>query len=64
MLAGAWTATGWPATLEGAVLSGHAAAERSLRTLGLHGAPIDAAASSPPAGSAQLEPDGLRGAPA
>lgn len=28
VLAGAWTATGWPATLEGAVLSGHAAAER------------------------------------
>jgi squalene-associated FAD-dependent desaturase len=26
-LAGAWTDTGWPATLEGAVLSGHAAAE-------------------------------------
>ena len=25
-LAGAWTATGWPATLEGAVISGHAAA--------------------------------------
>jgi squalene-associated FAD-dependent desaturase len=25
-LAGAWTATGWPATMEGAVLSGHAAA--------------------------------------
>jgi squalene-associated FAD-dependent desaturase len=27
VLAGAWTATGWPATLEGAVRSGHAAAE-------------------------------------
>jgi squalene-associated FAD-dependent desaturase len=26
-LAGAWTATGWPATLEGAARSGHAAAE-------------------------------------
>jgi squalene-associated FAD-dependent desaturase len=26
-LAGAWTDTGWPATLEGAVLSGHAAAQ-------------------------------------
>jgi uncharacterized protein with NAD-binding domain and iron-sulfur cluster len=26
VLAGAWTATGWPATLEGAVRSGHAAA--------------------------------------
>jgi squalene-associated FAD-dependent desaturase len=31
LLAGAWTATGWPATLEGAVLSGHAAAEAALR---------------------------------
>jgi hydroxysqualene dehydroxylase len=31
VLAGAWTATGWPATLEGAVLSGHAAAEALAR---------------------------------
>ncbi len=30
VLAGAWTATGWPATLESAALSGHAAAERLL----------------------------------
>jgi uncharacterized protein with NAD-binding domain and iron-sulfur cluster len=30
-LAGAWTDTGWPATLEGAVLSGHAAAREVLR---------------------------------
>ena len=30
MLAGAWTDTGWPATLEGAVLSGHAAAVEAL----------------------------------
>jgi len=29
-LAGAWTDTGWPATLEGAVLSGHAAAAVAL----------------------------------
>ena len=29
-LAGAWTRTGWPATLEGAVLSGHAAARCAL----------------------------------
>ena len=34
VLAGAWTATGWPATLEGAVLSGHAAAVEALRALG------------------------------
>jgi uncharacterized protein with NAD-binding domain and iron-sulfur cluster len=30
VLAGAWTDTGWPATLEGAVLSGHAAAREAL----------------------------------
>ena len=29
-VAGAWTATGWPATLEGAARSGHAAAEVAL----------------------------------
>jgi len=29
-LAGAWTATGWPATMEGAVRSGHAAARAHL----------------------------------
>ncbi len=33
VLAGAWTDTGWPATLEGAVLSGHAAAEKALALL-------------------------------
>jgi squalene-associated FAD-dependent desaturase len=32
-LAGAWTDTGWPATMEGAVRSGHAAAAHALRTL-------------------------------
>jgi len=36
VLAGAWTDTGWPATLEGAVLSGHAAAAAALRTLGVN----------------------------
>jgi uncharacterized protein with NAD-binding domain and iron-sulfur cluster len=30
VMAGAWTDTGWPATLEGAVLSGHAAAREVL----------------------------------
>jgi squalene-associated FAD-dependent desaturase len=39
-LAGAWTDTGWPATLEGAVLSGHAAAEVVLGELEL--APVAA----------------------
>ncbi len=33
-LAGAWTATGWPATMEGAVRSGHAAAREALTTIG------------------------------
>jgi squalene-associated FAD-dependent desaturase len=30
VMGGAWTDTGWPATLEGAVLSGHAAAREAL----------------------------------
>jgi squalene-associated FAD-dependent desaturase len=34
MLAGDWTATGWPATMEGAVRSGYLAAHAVLRTLG------------------------------
>jgi squalene-associated FAD-dependent desaturase len=33
VLAGAWTATGWPATLEGAVRSGHTAARCALEAL-------------------------------
>jgi zeta-carotene desaturase len=33
-LAGDWTATGWPATMEGAVRSGYLAAEALLRTSG------------------------------
>jgi squalene-associated FAD-dependent desaturase len=35
LLAGSWTATGWPATLESAVLSGHAAAAGALERIGL-----------------------------
>jgi uncharacterized protein with NAD-binding domain and iron-sulfur cluster len=34
-LAGAWTDTGWPATLEGAVRSGHSAASSALAALGI-----------------------------
>lgn len=34
VLAGAWTQTGWPATLEGAVRSGHTAARLALESLG------------------------------
>jgi uncharacterized protein with NAD-binding domain and iron-sulfur cluster len=33
-LAGDWTATGWPATMEGAVRSGYLAAEAVLRVAG------------------------------
>ncbi len=33
VLAGAWTDTGWPATMEGAVRSGHAAAREALNTI-------------------------------
>jgi squalene-associated FAD-dependent desaturase len=33
VLAGAWTDTGWPATMEGAVRSGHAAARQALTAL-------------------------------
>ncbi len=32
-LAGAWTSTGWPDTMEGAVRSGHAAAQQLIREL-------------------------------
>lgn len=33
-LAGDWTRTGWPATMEGAVRSGYLAAEETLTSLG------------------------------
>ncbi|MGV9269220.1 hydroxysqualene dehydroxylase HpnE [Kitasatospora sp. NPDC003701] len=40
LLAGAWTATGWPATMEGAVRSGHAAADAALAGAGTR-LPVD-----------------------
>ncbi|MDH6144385.1 squalene-associated FAD-dependent desaturase [Kitasatospora sp. GP30] len=40
LLAGSWTATGWPATMEGAVRSGHAAADAALAAAG-RPAPVD-----------------------
>ncbi|WP_369182515.1 hydroxysqualene dehydroxylase HpnE [Streptomyces sp. Y1] len=40
LLAGAWTATGWPATMEGAVRSGHAAADAALAAGGAR-PPVD-----------------------
>jgi len=48
-LAGDWTATGWPATMEGAVRSGYLAAEAALRTAGTPRAFLQA----------DLPPDGL-----
>ena len=45
VLAGSWTDTGWPATLEGAVISGHAAAAEALGALEL---------AAPPTGEAQF----------
>jgi squalene-associated FAD-dependent desaturase len=50
-LAGTWTNTGWPATLEGAVLSGHAAAECVLEELGLDVSTRAASRAPAPAGS-------------
>jgi hypothetical protein len=46
LLAGAWTRTGWPATLEGAVRSGHAAARAALAAHGEAEAVASAAATS------------------
>jgi zeta-carotene desaturase len=37
-LAGDWTATGWPATMEGAIRSGYMAAEAMARAAGIRGA--------------------------
>ena len=45
VLAGNWTDTGWPATLEGAVRSGHAAAHEALSVLGQQ-AQLDAAVAA------------------
>ena len=41
-LAGAWTDTGWPATMEGAVLSGHAAARAILTAMPMKTSPFPA----------------------
>jgi squalene-associated FAD-dependent desaturase len=48
VLAGAWTATGWPDTMEGAVRSGHSAARELTRALASLPAPGLAAAGSSP----------------
>jgi uncharacterized protein with NAD-binding domain and iron-sulfur cluster len=39
VLAGAWTASGWPATMEGAVRSGQLAARALVEQLAARGAP-------------------------
>jgi squalene-associated FAD-dependent desaturase len=60
LLAGAWTDTGWPATLESAVLSGHTAASAALRELGIErSAAAQAIAAGEPRGA-----DSAVGAPA
>jgi uncharacterized protein with NAD-binding domain and iron-sulfur cluster len=41
-LAGDWIDTGWPATMEGAVISGRLAANNILEQLGHHQIPVDA----------------------
>jgi uncharacterized protein with NAD-binding domain and iron-sulfur cluster len=41
LVAGAWCDTGWPATMEGAVRSGAAAARAALDRLGSAGQPIE-----------------------
>ncbi len=60
VLAGAWTATGWPDTMEGAVRSGHGAARELTRALAsLPASGLAAAGSSPrlsPAGSGGSSP--------
>ena len=44
VLAGAYTATGWPATMEGAVRSGEAAANEALAATRERGGVVEAAA--------------------
>ena len=56
VLAGSWTDTGWPATMEGAVRSGHAASERIIRRLGDSGR----GAAGTDSDSLHLRPRGAR----
>jgi squalene-associated FAD-dependent desaturase len=62
MLAGAWTDTGWPATLEGAVLSGREAAAGALAQVGLARSAAAASAQASAAAGAGLP--GRPGVPA
>ncbi|WP_026311468.1 hydroxysqualene dehydroxylase HpnE [Parafrankia elaeagni] len=47
-LAGTWTDTGWPATMEGAVRSGIAAARETLATMGVSGSTLSTTDGGPP----------------
>jgi hydroxysqualene dehydroxylase len=51
-VAGAWTDTGWPDTMEGAVRSGHLAASKVADELSISPAPAPAAPPRPPEASA------------
>jgi squalene-associated FAD-dependent desaturase len=59
-LAGAWTRTGWPATLEGAVRSGHAAARAALERSGATpgSTPGSALGGAPSRGGSRLQDGG------
>lgn len=54
-LAGAWTATGWPATMESAVRSGVGAADAALRALGRPRGHLFPLGDSPPAHPARRD---------
>jgi zeta-carotene desaturase len=57
-LAGDWTATGWPSTMEGAARSGHLAAEALCRAAGAPRRILDP--DAPPRGLMRLAPRGRR----
>jgi squalene-associated FAD-dependent desaturase len=61
VLAGAWTATGWPDTMEGAVRSGHSAAREVIRALASLPASGLAVGSSPQASAADGSGSGSPG---
>jgi 4-hydroxy-3-methylbut-2-en-1-yl diphosphate reductase len=63
VLAGAWTDTGWPATMEGAVRSGHAASERIIRRLSDAGT-AQASTTAASRGSADDDPGRRSATPA
>ena len=59
-LAGSWTDTGWPATMEGAVRSGHAAAREALSALATSGRTPSAADAERTSGQTPSEADAER----